>query len=209
MTIKTDDETASMIVSEYKAGATVKALAAHYSKSTTTIAATLKRAGIGLGRDHGRVAFPPRTMSDSEHATLNARVRRMVERGEIPKKSECESCGATQADFTGNQLHAHHDDYNKPYEVRWLCNACHKNWHYVNQPIAPTSDTLQSIRTRLPQIRSRQQSPDGMKQCKLCEQRKPLEGFSPQPKSLYGKSPYCKQCSAAYQRMRTQRKKTA
>lgn len=35
------------------------------------------------------------------------------------KKQLCEVCGDTQAE-------AHHDDYHKPLEVRWLCNPHHK-----------------------------------------------------------------------------------
>jgi hypothetical protein len=27
---------------------------------------------------------------------------------------------------------AHHDDYCKPLNVRWMCQACHKQWHAKN-----------------------------------------------------------------------------
>lgn len=40
----------------------------------------------------------------------------------------CEVCGKTT-------VQAHHDDYNKPYEVRWLCEECHKMWHRYNKPV--------------------------------------------------------------------------
>ena len=29
---------------------------------------------------------------------------------------------------------AHHDDYDKPLNVRWLCQAHHKQWHAANGP---------------------------------------------------------------------------
>lgn len=35
----------------------------------------------------------------------------------------CYQCGSAE------RLHAHHDDYLKPYNIRWLCAACHKAWH--------------------------------------------------------------------------------
>lgn len=38
------------------------------------------------------------------------------------KKESCEVCGEQKS-------HAHHDDYNKPLVVRWLCTDCHKRWH--------------------------------------------------------------------------------
>lgn len=37
----------------------------------------------------------------------------------------CELCGEEPA-------HAHHDDYTKPLEVRWLCPAHHRQWHVQN-----------------------------------------------------------------------------
>lgn len=37
----------------------------------------------------------------------------------------CEVCGR-------NDSHAHHDDYSKPLDVRWLCPPHHQQWHAVN-----------------------------------------------------------------------------
>jgi len=41
------------------------------------------------------------------------------------KKKPCEICGDKKS-------HGHHDDYAKPLEVRWLCDAHHKEWHSEN-----------------------------------------------------------------------------
>lgn len=41
-------------------------------------------------------------------------------------KEPCEICG------TEDSVHAHHDDYLKPLNVRWLCAAHHKQWHNNN-----------------------------------------------------------------------------
>ncbi|MGB2063533.1 MAG: hypothetical protein ACPHUL_00160 [Marinomonas gallaica] len=38
----------------------------------------------------------------------------------------CEVCGSD------GLTHAHHDDYAKPLNVRWLCPAHHKQWHDEN-----------------------------------------------------------------------------
>lgn len=38
----------------------------------------------------------------------------------------CEICGTTEA------VHAHHDDYDRPLNVRWLCAAHHQQWHAKN-----------------------------------------------------------------------------
>lgn len=38
-------------------------------------------------------------------------------------KQNCEVCG------TDYSVHAHHDDYAKPLNVRWLCAAHHHQWH--------------------------------------------------------------------------------
>lgn len=41
-------------------------------------------------------------------------------------KEPCEICGSNE------KIHAHHDDYAKPLNVRWLCSAHHRQWHIEN-----------------------------------------------------------------------------
>lgn len=55
------------------------------------------------------------------------RVKYAVLTGAIEKKP-CEMCGAKKAE-------AHHDDYNRPLDVRWLCRNCHMEWHRKNKPV--------------------------------------------------------------------------
>ncbi len=47
-------------------------------------------------------------------------------------KQPCEECG-------NSKVHAHHDDYAKPLNVRWLCPAHHSQWHEVNGDAANAS----------------------------------------------------------------------
>lgn len=45
-----------------------------------------------------------------------------VKSGRLVNPGIC-GCGSTF------HVEAHHDDYDKPLEVRWLCSLCHKRWH--------------------------------------------------------------------------------
>lgn len=60
-------------------------------------------------------------------------VSNAVRDGKIKRGTECELCK------TENNIHAHHDDYAKPLDVRWLCAVCHKAWHLVNGEAANAS----------------------------------------------------------------------
>ena len=53
-----------------------------------------------------------------------------IRRGELHPEP-CESCGIEdKRTYDGRRLiHAHHDDYSKPLEVRWLCVDCHAFHH--------------------------------------------------------------------------------
>lgn len=49
-----------------------------------------------------------------------------IRMGEL-KRQRCEGCG------TKRRVHAHHHDYAKPLDVRWLCYMCHKKVHPVTE----------------------------------------------------------------------------
>lgn len=53
------------------------------------------------------------------HRLLNNALRS----GGVQKPAACEACGVEVED--SRRLHAHHEDYDKPLEVEWLCSACH------------------------------------------------------------------------------------
>jgi hypothetical protein len=44
--------------------------------------------------------------------------------GQIQRAEVCECCGERN-----EKIQAHHDDYNAPLAVRWLCVLCHFKWH--------------------------------------------------------------------------------
>lgn len=54
-------------------------------------------------------------------------------RGGRLTRQPCEICGKEQA-------HAHHDDYSKPLDVRWLCTTHHAEWHKHNVPLCPDQE---------------------------------------------------------------------
>ena len=54
-----------------------------------------------------------------------------VRDGKLIKPAACEIC---RQDFPKHKLHGHHDDYDKPLTVRWLCQQCHTDWHKENGP---------------------------------------------------------------------------
>jgi uncharacterized protein (DUF983 family) len=53
-------------------------------------------------------------------------IRNAVQRGALVR-GPCEVCGREQS-------HGHHDDYNRPFDIRWLCSTHHAEWHRNNEP---------------------------------------------------------------------------
>lgn len=62
---------------------------------------------------------------NKQKAKAHGMVKYAIRKGELTKKP-CENCGRT------SDIHAHHDDYLLPLNVRWLCPVHHKEWHLLN-----------------------------------------------------------------------------
>ena len=55
----------------------------------------------------------------------HALVSRAIRSGKLFREP-CEKCGEVEP------IHAHHDDYAKPLNIRWLCSKHHSQWHKEN-----------------------------------------------------------------------------
>lgn len=58
-----------------------------------------------------------------EKVAVHRLFKAAVEKGLIVRPDTCSACGVTCTPA------GHHDDYSKPYEVRWLCQPCHNKHH--------------------------------------------------------------------------------
>ena len=54
----------------------------------------------------------------------------------FPEPQPCVDCGKPGE-------HRHHEDYNKPFEIVWLCESCHHSRH-------PRNDKVRTIKIHIP-----------------------------------------------------------
>ena len=68
---------------------------------------------------------------ETSEGKFKERVRHKVlyalQKGYLKKPDKCSICGVSV------KVEAHHEDYNKPLEVIWLCKSCHENIHHLNE----------------------------------------------------------------------------
>ncbi len=73
---------------------------------------------MGISRQRAGMLLQPPNKQRARDA-----VRRALDRGELVRPRSCESCQEAK------KLQAHHDDYERPLNVRWLCSKCHTQIH--------------------------------------------------------------------------------
>lgn len=130
----------SEAVKLYERGLSIGDVAAFYGMSRQAMWKILQRRNV-VFREQQREAeanhFYRGTKSDWAAHDL---VERAVEKGLLTPQP-CEKCGEFPLDKNGKRLiQAHHDDYNKPLEIRWLCQRHHYEWHKTNKAI-PREET--------------------------------------------------------------------
>jgi ribosomal protein S27AE len=71
---------------------------------------------------------PPKRSSQKKDARdAHAAVHRALRTGELVRPRWCDDCGGVEVPSC--YIVAHHDDYSRPLDVRWLCLRCHIRAH--------------------------------------------------------------------------------
>lgn len=84
-----------------------------------------RRAKEGFSEKHRLERQRYRERHPEKHAA-QSKVSDAIRRGKLVRQP-CEVCGAESAE-------AHHDDYSKPLDVRWLCKEHHRLHHHSHRP---------------------------------------------------------------------------
>lgn len=61
----------------------------------------------------------PKSVTTPEKTRARSVISNALRDGKIMKPVRCTKCGS------GDKIQAHHTDYSKPLEVKWVCSTCH------------------------------------------------------------------------------------
>lgn len=125
-------------VNLYNKGLSIQDCADFFGITRQAMHKILKRRGVNFR--------PNLRFGDENHFFRNGKktacdrsqnlLEKALEKGIVKRKTHCEICNDTGEFKDGRtKIQAHHDDYNKPLEVRWLCQKCHHNWHKEHKAI--------------------------------------------------------------------------
>lgn len=123
-------------VSMYERGMSLGEIAAYFRVTRQAMWDLLRRrTTMRPQQRYGHDNHFHRGTSDNDRA--QNLVEKAIKRGTLIPKDRCEKCGKENYRFKDKRrgIQAHHDDYNKPLDVRWLCQPCHHSWHKTNKAV--------------------------------------------------------------------------
>lgn len=107
----------------------------YYAKHDEVREYDKKRARTNYRRQKKLVYSDAFRKNNPEKKAAHTLVHNRLRSGEIVRQP-CEVCGTTE------NIQAHHDDYSKPLEVRWLCQIHHKIVHGFIQQHSPLYEEI-------------------------------------------------------------------
>ena len=135
---KLTPEQALSAVEMYDSGLSCGDVAEYFSVSRQGMWDLLRRRTTMRSQQrHGEENHFWRGTSADDHA--HNIIEKAVANGKLVRPVRCEGCGATRVFRDGRSgIQAHHDNYNFPLRVRWLCQQCHHRWHKRNKAVPRT-----------------------------------------------------------------------
>lgn len=136
--MRTKDSKYENAVSLYDSGLSIGECANGYGITRQAMHAILVRRGckfrpnlrFGQANHFFRLGLSDRAKIEQAHN----KVEKAMKRGDLINLGKCEVCGGTYCFADGRTaIQAHHDDYDLPLTVRWLCQKCHHQWHKNNK----------------------------------------------------------------------------
>lgn len=124
-------------VALYEGGMSIEDCAEFYEISRQAMHKILQRRGcvfrsnLKYGNDNHfyRGCMPNRSKKERAHNI----VEKAIKKGVLINPNKCSCCNSSGTFKDGRtSIQAHHDDYNQPLIVRWLCQSCHHEWHKFN-----------------------------------------------------------------------------
>lgn len=124
-------------ISLYQAGLSVQDVADFYGVTRQAMWVWLRRRDVPMRpqQRHGKENhFHRNGRRNSKRVT--GIVEKAIKKGLLERQQTCQECGKRCAPANNRpQIEAHHDDYNQPLNVRWMCRQCHFQWHQTNRAI--------------------------------------------------------------------------
>jgi len=122
----------SAAIEMYERGLSIGDVAIAFGVTRQSMWKCLRRRGVKM-RKRERFAHENTFYRGGTAKNINWVLQKAQRKGLITV-GPCEVCGLAPAIEHGRQrIHAHHDDYNFPLRVRWLCYPHHFEWHKTHR----------------------------------------------------------------------------